>query len=468
MNSEIWDISKLRIWGIKMKQNTLNRTLSFWQLVFLGLAFMTMMIIFTTYGVASQVTHGMVPAAYIIVLVAMLFNVYSYGRMVKVFPSSGTAYAYAQKSIHPTAGFFVGWAIMMDYLLTPMLNYLVAGIYLSSAIPVIPSWLWIVLFAVLITTVNIFGMKLAANINIMLVTFQTLVVLIFTIISIKQILGGMGTGTLFSSLPFFNPDVPFSAITAGAAILFLSFLGFDTITTFSEETINPTKTIPRAMFAVVLIGGGLFIFISYIISMVFPDFMSFNDVEAAGFEIVAAVTGNLFTAIFLAGGVTAGFASAMVSHAGISRFLYAMGRDGVLPKRFFGYLSPKTRVPLFNVILVGIISLLALVMSMDRLLAFINFGVLVAFAFVNLSVISHYFIRNQRRNSVKEIILYLILPLIGFCINAWLWTNLEKSALILGGSWLLVGLIYLAYLTSMFRKPTPEMNLDSIDRSEAV
>lgn len=451
-----------------MKQNSLNRTLTFWPLVFLGLAFMTMMIIFTTYGIVSQVTQGMVPAAYIIVLIAMMFNVYSYGRMVKIFPSSGTAYAYTQKSIHPNAGFFVGWAIMMDYLLTPMLNYLVVGIYLSSAIPSIPVWVWIVLFAVVVTIVNLLGVKLAANINILLVIFQALVVVIFTAISVKQILGGMGTGTLFSSLPFFNPDVPFSAVTAGAAILFLSFLGFDTITTFSEETINPEKTIPRAMFAVVLIGGALFIFISYIIQMVFPDFMSFNDVEAAGFEIVAAVTGTLFTSIFLAGGVTACFASAMVSHAGISRFLYAMGRDGVLPKRFFGYLSPKFKVPLFNVLLVGVISLLALVLSMEFLLAFINFGVLIAFSFVNLSVISHYFIRNKRRGSVKEIILYLILPLIGFCINAWLWSNLEKTALILGGSWLVIGLIYLAYLTKMFRKPTPQMNLESINQSEAV
>jgi amino acid transporter len=429
---------------------------------------MTMMIIFTTYGIASQVTRGMVPAAYIIVLVAMMFNVYSYGRMVKVFPSSGTAYAYAQKAIHPTAGFFVGWSIMMDYMLTPMLNYLVSGIYLSSAIPGIPAWFWIVLLASVVTIVNLLGIKLAANINILLVVFQALVVVIFTIISIKQILGGMGTGTLFSSLPFYNPDVPFSAITAGAAILFLSFLGFDTITTFSEETIHPEKTIPRAMFAVVFIGGGLFIFISYIIQMVYPDFMSFHDVEAAGFEIVAAVTGNAFTAVFLAGGVTACFASATVSHAGISRFLYAMGRDGVLPTRFFGYLNPKFKVPSLNILLIGVISLLALVLSMEFLLAFINFGVLVAFSFVNLSVISHYFIRNRKRSSVKDFVLYLFLPLVGFCIDAWLWTNLEKSALILGGTWLAIGLIYLAYLTNMFRKPTPEMNLEHLERSEVV
>lgn len=451
-----------------MKQQSMNRTLTFWPLVFLGLAFMTMMIVFTTYGIASQVTEGMVPAAYAIVLVAMLFNVYSYGRMVKVFPSSGTSYAYAQKAIHPNAGFFVGWAIMMDYLLTPMLNYLVVGIYLSAAFPAVPAWIWIILFIALITTINIFGLKIAANVNFLLVGFQVLVVGIFAVLCIKMILGGGGTGTLFSSLPFYNPDVSFSAVTAGAAILFLSFLGFDTITTFSEETINPEKTLPKAMFAVVLIGGSLFIALSYIIQMAYPDFMSFTDVDAAGFEVVAAVTGNLFTSLFLAGYITACFASAMVSHAGISRFLYAMGRDGVLPKRFFGYLSPKNKVPLFNILLVGVVSLLALVLTINLLLAFINFGVLVAFSFVNLSVISYFFIRQKKRNSVKDYILYLILPLIGFGINSMLWFSLEKSALILGGSWLLIGLLYLAYLTKGFRKPTPQMSKEAIDDSEAV
>lgn len=448
-----------------MSEHTLKRTLSFWHLVFLGLAFMTLFIIFTTYGIAAQVTQGMVPAAYIIVLIAMMFNVYSYGQMVKVYPSSGTAYAYAQKAIHPNAGYFVGWAIMMDYLLTPMLNYLVAGIYLSSAIPTVPPWIWIVILASIVTIINLLGVKITANVNFLLVLFQALVVFFFVVIAIKQILGGMGTGTLLSSLPFYNPDVPFSAVTAGAAILFLSFLGFDTITTFSEETINPTKTIPKAMFAVVLIGGGLFIFISYIIQMVFPDFMSFNDVEAAGFEVVAAVTSNAFVAIFLAGGITAVFASATVSHAGISRFLYAMGRDGVLPKRFFGHISAKTNVPIYNVLLVGVISLLAIVLSMETLLAFINFGVLVAFSFVNLSVISHYFIKQSKRSSFVQIIQYLILPIIGFSINAFLWLQIDKGALILGGTWLFVGFIYLLYITKFFRKPTPQMDIEQIFHS---
>src|SRR5699024_6788442 len=218
-----------------------NRLLTFWPLVFLGLAFMTSMIVFTTYGIVSQETQGMVPAAYVIVLVAMMFNVYSYGKMVKVYPLSGSAYAYTQQAIHPNAGFLVGWAIMMDYLLTPMLNYLVVAIYLTAAFPKTQMWGWILLFIILITTINAFGIKIAKNVNFLLVSFQLLVVIIFCALSVKQILGGMGTGTLFSALPFFNPDVPFSAVTAGASILFLSFLRFDTITTFSEETVNPEK-----------------------------------------------------------------------------------------------------------------------------------------------------------------------------------------------------------------------------------
>lgn len=445
-----------------IQENKMNRVLTFWPLVFIGLAFMTMMIIFTTFGIVSQVTEGMVPAAYVIVIVAMMFNVYSYGRMVKVYPYSGSSYAYAQKSIHPNAGFFVGWAIMMDYLLTPMLNYLVASIYLSTFFPNTPPWIWIILFTAIITVVNIFGVNLAKNINYLFVLFQVLVVAIFCILCIKKITGGMGTGTLFSILPFYNPDVPFVAITAGASIMFLAFLGFDTITTFSEETINPEKTIPKAMFAVVLIGGVTFITVSYILQMVYPDFNSYNDVEAAGMEIVMAVAGNAFAAVFLAACLVACFASAMVSHAGVSRFLYAMGRDGVLPKKVFGYISPKFKVPLYNVLIVGLISLLALVASVEIILSFISFGVLIAFTFVNFSVIFHYFFRNGYRGTMKNTFMYLIIPLAGSFINLYLWINLGKSALVLGGSWLIIGLIYLAVITKMFKKSAPEMNMDKI------
>lgn len=448
--------------------NQLNRTLTFGKLVFLGLAFMTMMIVFTTYGIVSQRTQGMVAASYVIVLIAMLFNVYSYGKMVKIYPLAGSAYAFAQKSIHPAAGFFVGWSIMMDYLLTPMLNYLVVGVYLYAAFPVVPIWAWIILFICIITLINIMGVTITANINFLLVGFQVLVIVIFIALSVKSIIEEAGTGTLFSSLPFNNPDVPFSDVTAGAAILFLSFLGFDTITTFSEETINPTKTLPKAMFAIVLIGGGSFIFLSYIIQQVHPDFLNFNDLDAAGFEVVAAVTGNIFTSVFLAGYVVACFASALVSHAGVSRFLFAMGRDGVFSKKIFGYVSPKLQVPIFNILIVSGISLLALVAHVDIILAFINFGVLVAFMFVNLSVIFHYYIKDKTKKTLKKTFLFLLIPIIGLTINFWLWTNLGTETLMIGGIWLTIGVIYLAFLTKMFRKPIPVVNLEETPSAETI
>lgn len=440
------------------KKEALNRNLTFWPLVFIGLAFMTAMIIFTTYGIVAQVTNGLVPVAYIIVLSAMFFNVYSYGKMVQVYPSAGSAYSYSQKSIHPSAGFFVGWAIMMDYLLTPMLNYLVASIYLATAFPMIPTWVWIIAFVLTITVINLLGIKIAKNINILLVTFQILVILIFCGLAINQVLNGFGTGSIFTSLPFYNSDTPLTAIVSGASILFLSFLGFDTITTFSEETINPKKTIPKAMYTIVVIAAFMFITVSYVLYIVHPDFNNFTDVDAAGFEIVAAVTSSLFTAVFLAGYIMACFASALVSHGGISRFLYAMGRDGVLPKKVFGKLSASRKVPFYNIIIVGIISLFALAASVETILAFINFGVLIAFTFVNISVIAHYFVRQKRRNSIKEVILFLVLPLIGGSINLFLWINLDKRALFIGVGWLVIGFIYLCVLTKFFKKPIPTMN----------
>lgn len=449
-----------------MNENrTFKRSLTFWHLVVLGLSFMTPLVIFTTFGYASQETKGVVSGAFLLVLVAMLFNVYSYGKMVQVFPFSGSAYTYLQKSVHPIAGFFAGWVIMLDYLLTPMLCAVVVSVYVGSAFPQIPSWSIIILFIIAITTVNVLGTKLTVNVNRLLVLFQIVVLAIFFVLCVMQIRGGMGTGILFSLSPFYNPDVTLPQMAAGAAILFFCFLGFDTITTYSEEALHPEKSIPKAMFAVVFFAAGVFVIVSYIMQMVYPDFTSYNDLDAAGFEVVAAVTGNLFTAIFLAAYIFGTFAAAVVSQGGISRFLYTMGRDELFSKHFFGYLSPKRRIPLYNILLVGGIALLGLIVPLDTLIYFINFGVLTAFTLVNIAVISHYFIRERRRGTFKEVILYLVIPLIGVCINLWLWMSLHLTALLLGGTWLIIGLIFLAIRTNFFKKPVPQMKFSDDDLS---
>ncbi|MFD0693524.1 APC family permease [Paenibacillus sp. GCM10027628] len=443
-------------------QFSLRRTLTLFPVVIFGLAYMAPMTVFGTYGVAALTSHGMLPAAYIIALVAMLFTAFSYGPMVRAYPVAGSAYTYTQKSISPHVGFLVGWAILMDYLFLPMINILLNAIYLSAAFPAIPMWVWIVAWVFILTLVNILGIKVTTSLNVILIAFQVLVLVLFVIFSIKGIAGGMGTGTFFSSLPFYNPEVSFSYVLAGAAILCLSFLGFDSVTMLSEETLDAKKTIPKAVVLTALIGGLLCIFVSYVSHMVFPDYNSFANPDSASLEIAERIGGTLFSSVFLAGLITTGVASGLSSHASVSRLLFAMGRDGVLPQKIFGYIHPKYKTPVYNVILIGLFSLSALFLDLVTAASFINFGALVAFTFVNLSVIFCYYIK-QRRRSAKETVCYLIFPVIGALFNIWLWTNLDKHAMILGIVWAACGFVYLLYLTKMFGKRPPEIHFESTE-----
>ncbi|WP_144460495.1 APC family permease [Siminovitchia fortis] len=443
-----------------MKAETeFKQVLTLLPVVLFGLAYMVPMTVFTTYGIVSQLTMGMLPAAYIVTLLTMLFTAYSYGRMVKAFPYTGSAYTYAQKSLNSHVGFFTGWILLLDYLFLPMINYLVLGIYLNAEFPSVPNWVWIILAILIVTFINIRGIKVVTNVNFFLIAFQVIVIAFFLILSVKTILNGGGTGTLFSTLPFFNPEGSISLVFAGAAILCLSFLGFDAVTTLSEETVDAKRNIPKAIFLVTIIGGTLFIIVSYIGQMVYPDYMSFKDPDSAPLQIAIFIGGNMFKAMFLAGFVLGAFASATSSHASVSRLLFAMGRDTILPKKVFGYISPKFRTPVYSTVIVSLLALSSLVFSLDTVASFISFGALAAFTIVHISVIAHYFFKNKQR-STKDSFLYLVIPMIGIILCVWLWTSLSRDAFILGISWFVIGALYLAYLTKMFKKKPPELSFD--------
>ncbi|KIV56904.1 hypothetical protein AM501_09365 [Aneurinibacillus migulanus] len=441
-----------------------RRTLTLMPLVVLGLAYMAPMTVFNTYGVAAQTTHGMVPAAYAFALLAMLFTAYSYGKMVKAYPVSGSAYTYTQKSINSHLGFLVGWAVLLDYLFLPMINFLLAGIFLSAAFPAVPSWVWIIGFIAVITAINIIGIQMTAKVNAVLVLFQFLVTILFVVLALKGVAKGMGMGTFLSALPFYNPEVSYSFVLAGASILCLSFLGFDAVTTLSEETIAPEKTVPKAIFLVAFIGGLLFIFVSYIAHIAYPDFASFKDIDSASFEIAAYIGGPVFGSIFLAGVITSTIASGMSSHASAARLLFAMGRESVLPKKLFGYIHPRYKTPNRNILLIGAFSLSALTVDLVTAASFINFGALVAFAFVNISVIFHYYIRNRKRG-IKGMLLYVLLPLAGTSFTIWLWTSLDKKSIILGSIWVGLGIVYLLFLTKGFTQKPPNFNFNEAEDS---
>ncbi|MGG1481248.1 APC family permease [Bacillus smithii] len=440
----------------------LRRTLKLWQVVMMGLAYMTPMVVFDTFGIVSGITDGHVPTAYIVALAVMLFTAASYGKLVKVFPQAGSAYTYTQKTISPHIGFLVGWSSLLDYLFLPMVNALLAKIYLSALFPEVPSWILVVGFVGIVTFLNLRSVNVLANFNTILVMIQIAIMIVFIILVIKGLHQGEGAGKVLAIQPFFTEDMKFTALVEGATVLCFSFLGFDAVTTLSEETQNASKTIPRAIFLTALIGGIIFITTSFFIQLFFPDISRFKHPGQALPEIALYVGGKLFQSVFLVITFVNTLASGLASHASVSRLLYVMGRDNVFPSKWFGYIHPRWKTPAFNVVLVGIISLSAIFFDLVTATSLINFGALIAFTFVNLSVISHFVIREKKHNTLKGFMTYLVSPLIGAASVAVLWVNLESSSFIMGLVWAAIGFCYLLYITKFFRSAPPQMEMDEL------
>ncbi|MGE5701085.1 MAG: APC family permease [Clostridia bacterium] len=438
---------------------SLKRSLNLSHVFILGLGYITPMTVFDTFGIVSTETSGHVPTAYLLALVAMLFTAASYGKMVKEFPVAGSAYSYTRKTINPHLGFLVGWLAMLDYLFLPMVNVLLTNIYGSAAFPEVPGWAWIVGSTLIFTLINIRGANTTANFNSLLVVFQILVTGIFVILAIRAISGGMGSGEVVTVTPFVSSEMSFATLMTGASILCFSFLGFDAVTTYTEEAIDPKKTIPRGIFLTALIGGLIFIIASYFATAAFPDVSVFNDPEAPSPEIAAALGGAFFKALFLAGALTGTLASGLASHTSASRLLYAMGREHVLPSKIFGHVSERYRTPVINIVIVGVFSLIALFLTLEQAISFINFGALTAFTFVNLSVISHFIIRKKMRGP-KAILNYLVAPLIGASFVGYLWYNLDMHSIMLGLAWGSIGLIYLVVATRGFKVKPPTIEFE--------
>lgn len=435
----------------------LKKTLSLWQVVMMGLAYLTPMAVFDTFGIVTDITDGHVPSSYLIALIGVLFTALSYGKLVRRFPSAGSAYTYAQKAFNPYIGFMVGWSSLLDYLFMPMINALLAKIYLTALFPNVEPWIFIFGFVSLMTFMNLRGINVVANLNSMIVTLQIAIIVVFISLVAYGVYQGEGLGTVASTKPFFSENAHLLPMLTGATILCFSFLGFDGISSLSEETPNAERVVPKAIFLTALIGGVIFISVSYFLQLYFPDISRFHDPDAVLPEIALYVGGKLFQSVVLCLTTVAVLASGMASHAGVSRLLYVMGRDAVLPEKVFGFVHSKWHTPAINVLLVGAIALSAVSFDLVTATALVNFGALVAFTFVNLAVVAQFYIREKRNKTMKETVQYLILPLLGAMTVGVLWMNLEESSLVLGLTWALVGVVYMAVLTRRFRQPLPQM-----------
>ncbi len=442
------------------QKTSLKRSLGMWSIVALGLGYMTPTIVFDTFGIVTLETGGLVPLAYLVAMVVMFFTALSYGKMVGVFPSAGSAYTYTRETIHPGLGFMVGWAALLDYLLLPVVNALLIKIYMEALFPDTPGWIWVVLYVALITGLNVRSMTSTSRVTSLLVVFEIALIIGFIVLASLRLGEGMGQGTVFTTGPLFNENIQAAAILTGATVVCFSFIGFDAITMYTEEA-KDQKAMPRAILLTLGIGGGIFFLASWFAQSVFPTVDQFEVTDDTLPEMALYVGGQAFQLLFLAGAFAATIASGLSSHASVSRLLFVMGRNGLLrPARMFAYVHPRFRTPVFTVVLVGVVSLLAIAPTLELVASVINFGALIAFTFVNLSVIAYFVVRKGRYRTPKDIVSYLVLPLVGAGLTGVLWSFLQQDALTLGLTWTAIGVVYLAVLTKGFKRNVSDFALE--------
>jgi putrescine importer len=417
----------------------LKRSLKLWHLIVYGIIIIQPTAPMGIYGVVSNEARGHVVTTILIAMVAMLFTAISYGRMARVYPSAGSAFTYVGKELHPLAGYVVGWSMLMDYLLNPIICAIWCSAAAANILPDIPYATWAVSFVILFTALNLFGVKSSGNVNAVLALLMGLVVVIFLAYAIRYLafvarpVGGQWL------TPFYDPsNFASSRLFRGTSIAVLTYIGFDGISTMSEEVENPRRNIMLGTVLTCLFIGILSAVEVYVAQLSWPYRGPFANsiVDTAYVQVAMRIGGKFLFHLLNATLLIANMGSGMAAQFGAARLLYGMGRSNALPRGVFGSLSAKTAIPRNNVLIVGLCTLIgAFLLTYQKGAEMLNFGAFVAFMGVNAAALVHYKYRSK-----EKVRLPALAPLLGLLVSGFIWLNLGHNAQILGSIWLAIGL----------------------------
>ena len=454
----------------------LRRTLTLADLVLYGIIVIQPVAPMSVFGVLSDRGRGHVVTAILIAMVAMLFTGMSYGRMARAYPSAGSAFTYVAQEVNPAVGYITGWSMVMDYMLNPLICTVWCAGQAHQFAPGVPTWIWKIFFAVVFTLLNVRGIKTSARINTgMAIAMGAVVVAIF--VAGARYIFGAPHDPAYYTRPFYDPQTfTVAGLFGCTSIAVLTYIGFDGISTLSEEAENPRRNILLATVLTCVVIGVLSAVEAYVAQLIWPASEPFPDVNTA----YSYIAGRAWKPLFPIVGFTlllANFGSGLGSQLGAARLLYGMGRSNALPKSFFGAVDSKHHIPRNNVFVVGAVALLgAFILEIvagyktyslsTHALTFetvknilnggeayglgaemLNFGALIAFMGVNAAAFLRYYVRSNDKK-----LGFLIPPVLGFVICLALWLNLSRPAIIVGSIWMAAGIAFGLWKTRGFRE----------------
>jgi amino acid transporter len=429
----------------------LDRVLTLRDLILYGIVLIMPIAPIPLFGVVQKLSHGQAVTTILIAMIAMVLTAFSYGRMAALYPSAGSAYAYVGRGLNLHLGFLAGWAMLLDYLLVPLICTVYGALTIQRLMPQVPYVVWAALFAAVITLINLRGIRATATANLLMMVVMLAVVLVFFVLATRWLFHAQGWSGLVSTRPFYDPTTfSWKSIAIGTSVAALTYGGFDGVSTLSEDVENPRRNILIATVFVCLftgIFGGLEI---YLAQRIMPDFRALQNVDTAFMDVARIVGGRLLFGAMAAILIVANLGAGLSAQAGISRLLFSMGRDKVLPSRVFAHLDQKRHTPVYSILLVGIFAFVgAILLNYERAAELINFGAFLAFMGVNAAVVRQFYFLRSRAN--RRLLTDALLPAAGFIFCLIIWLNLPATAKLLGAVWFAAGLLYDGIKTRGFR-----------------
>lgn len=269
-----------------------RRVLTLWDLILYGIVAVTPSAPATVFGLAELQSHGHAVVTILAAMIAMVLTASSYGRMAARYPSAGSAYTYVGRGLHPIPGFVAGWAVLLDYIISPLFCVMYGTLSLQRALPGLPFWVGTLLFAGSITFLNLGGIRATARTNQIMVGFMFIVLFSYIALAIKYLVVRHGLGGVFSIAPFYTPSTFNIRDIAGAtSFAALTYLGFDAVTTLAEDVENPRRNVMLAAVGVCVftgLFGGLLVYLAH---MVWPDYTTYANIETAFIDVTRRVGG---------------------------------------------------------------------------------------------------------------------------------------------------------------------------------
>ena len=421
--------------------HALKRTLNYWDLIVYGLAYIAPIAPLSTLGFVWDASRGLIALAYVLGGVCMYFTAKSYAVMTEAIPSAGSVYGFARESLGTLPGFIAGWMILLDYLLIPSFVYVLIAVAMETLVPGVDRAVWIVLMVAVTLGINWFGVTVTTRANFVAVGAQVFVLLVYLALCVVALKAGKGNGGLGLE-PFWDKArFDAGAIFTATSICVMSFLGFDAISTLSEEVEgHDRRLVGRAIIAVLVISAGFFVLVTWILGNLLPG-IHIKDPAAAAYELAGWAIGP-WAAIALAWAYAAvvGFSNALPMQVGVARVLFAMGRDRQLP-HVLARVHARYHTPYVGMLVTAAISLavaLAMRNMMDELATIVNFGALSGFVLLHVSVLVRFGIKGRSRH----LFVHWFAPLAGIAVVGAVFSGMSALAAKVGLSWLVVGIVY--------------------------